>query len=76
MCDQVFGLISSDHAQSIVWKGGNEDVSMDADDQESDRLFTFEVSKTKEQEESVTTRTGFQVGTALSCRQSGLTFCR
>ena len=61
MCDQVVCLISPDHAQSIVWKDGDEDVSMDSDDEESDRLFTFEVSKTNEQEESVTSRPGFNV---------------
>lgn len=61
-CDQVIGLISPDHAQTIVWNDEDEDVFTDEDNEESDRLFTFEVSKTNEQEESVIARAGFQVG--------------
>ncbi|KAH7910222.1 hypothetical protein BJ138DRAFT_1127056 [Hygrophoropsis aurantiaca] len=61
ICDQISALISSDHAQSIVW---NEDrdinTSLDVDSDETDRLFTFEVAKTNEQEESVTVRPGFR----------------
>ena len=34
---------------------------MDDEEDESDRLFTFEVEKTKDQEENVTTRPGYQV---------------
>ena len=61
MCDQVIALISSEHADKIVWSG-EEAGLMDADDDdESDRLFNFEVAKTNEQEETVTTRPGFQV---------------
>ncbi|KAH7907394.1 hypothetical protein BJ138DRAFT_1014577, partial [Hygrophoropsis aurantiaca] len=61
ICDQVTALISSDHAQSIVWNEDQDiDASLDADNDETDRLFTFEVAKTNEQEESVTVRPGFQ----------------
>lgn len=61
MCDQVTVLISPEHAEAMVWgdSDNNEDDS-DLDD-ESDRLFTFEVAKTKEQEENVSMRPGFQV---------------
>ena len=66
MCDQVVSLISSEHAQTILWSeedGENEDdVNMlDVDQDESDRMFTFEVAQTNEQEESVTVREGFKV---------------
>ncbi|KAG2116835.1 hypothetical protein DEU56DRAFT_984883 [Suillus clintonianus] len=62
MCDQVIALISSEHAQSIVWNDQeSEDAVMDpdGDHDESSRLFTFEVSKTNEQEEAVKSRQGF-----------------
>ena len=38
-----------------------EDFIMELEDENSDRLFTFEVAKTNEQEEDVTVRTGFKV---------------
>ncbi|KAH7918945.1 hypothetical protein BV22DRAFT_1041330 [Leucogyrophana mollusca] len=61
ICDQVVALISSSHAQSIVWNEEQlDDASLDVDNDETDRLFTFEVAKTNEQEESVTVRQGFQ----------------
>ncbi|KAG2136644.1 hypothetical protein DEU56DRAFT_356200 [Suillus clintonianus] len=63
MCDQVIALISSEHAQSIVWNDQeSEDTVMDPDEghDESSRLFTFEVSKTNEQEEAVKSRPGFK----------------
>ena len=66
MCDQVTVLISPEHAEAMVWgdSDNNEDDS-DLDD-ESDRLFTFEVAKTKEQEENVSMRPGFQVSPPAS----------
>ena len=54
-------LVSHGDAESIVWHDDKEDDAMDDEEDESDRLFTFEVEKTKEQEENVTTRPGFQV---------------
>ncbi|KZV70579.1 hypothetical protein PENSPDRAFT_665019 [Peniophora sp. CONT] len=60
LADQVVALISDAHAERLVWKEAasvDEDASSDED--ESDRLFTFQVSKTVAQEESVTARTGF-----------------
>lgn len=58
----MFSLISSEHAKKIVWSEEEEPCSADAANDESDRLFTFEVAKTNEQEETVTVRPGFQVG--------------
>jgi hypothetical protein len=62
MCDQVVALISSEHANTIVWNEGDEaDCFLDTENDESDRLFAFEVAQTNEQEETVTFRPGFQV---------------
>ncbi|KAJ6534677.1 hypothetical protein DFH09DRAFT_932195, partial [Mycena vulgaris] len=58
--DQVTCLISPEHARAIVWNDEAEDLPMDIDE-ESDRLFTFEVAKTNEQDEDVSVRPGFTV---------------
>lgn len=68
MCDQVVSLISPEHAQTILWNEEgdddlNDDIEMDHD--ESDRIITFEVAQTNEQEESVTLREGFKVNPYL-----------
>ncbi|KIJ05810.1 hypothetical protein PAXINDRAFT_20962 [Paxillus involutus ATCC 200175] len=62
MCDQVVALISSEHARTIVWNENDEDDNdgMEVDQDESDRMFTFEVAQTNDQEESVTVREGFK----------------
>ena len=68
MCDQVVALLSPDHFTSIVWndEGGESDSnSEDIDAGDSERLFTFEVAKTNEQEESAISRPGFQVRLTL-----------
>jgi hypothetical protein len=44
--------------------------SVDMDDGDTDRLFTFEVAKTNEQEESAITRPGFQVSLLCSLHKS------
>jgi len=62
MCDQIVALISPEHAEGITWADDNDDyTSTDADIEESDRVFKFEVAKTKEQEENVSVQPGFQV---------------
>jgi hypothetical protein len=53
--------MSAKQQQSIVWNDDSETEAMDIDDEPSDRLFSFEVSKTNEQEEGVTVRPGFNV---------------
>ena len=66
MCDQVVALISADHSESIVWNDEDRDSeSIDMDVGDSERLFTFEVAKTNEQEESAVARPGFQVTPTL-----------
>ncbi|KAI9511011.1 hypothetical protein F5148DRAFT_1274479 [Russula earlei] len=63
ICDQVVALLSEEFSASLVW--GNEDsdsdsVDMDPGDDDS-RLFTYEVEKRNEQEESAVLRPGFQM---------------
>ncbi|KAI5994326.1 hypothetical protein EDD15DRAFT_2432753 [Pisolithus albus] len=61
MCDQVVALISSAHAQTIVWNdGGRADEARDEDD-EGDTIINCIVDRTTEQEESVQVREGFKV---------------
>lgn len=69
MCDQVVSLISPEHAQTILWsEDDSEDEDMlEVDHDESDRMFTFEVAQTNEQEETVAIRKGFKVSSTLLC---------
>jgi hypothetical protein len=62
MCDQVVALLSAENSASIVWgdKDSNEE-SIDIDAGDEDRLFTFEVARQNEQEESAVSRPGFLV---------------
>ena len=53
--------MSPEQEKSIVWSDEPDTEAMDIDDEQSDRLFSFEVSKTNEQEEGVTVRPGFSV---------------
>lgn len=64
MCDQVMALISPEHAQSIAWNEQECDdaiMNINEDQDESSRMFTFEVTKTNEREEAVKSRPGFMV---------------
>jgi hypothetical protein len=62
MCDQVVALLSADHSASIVWSDEcGDSSSMDIDAEDSERLFTFEVARTNEQDETAISRPGFQV---------------
>jgi hypothetical protein len=61
LCDQVLCLISEKHADKLVWKT-YADQGMADEDEDTERLFSFKVSKTNEQEESVNWRAGFEVG--------------
>jgi hypothetical protein len=72
MCDQVVALLSGEHSASLVWgdeDGDTESVDMD-DAGDDDRLFTYEVSKRNEQEESAVSRPGFQVMPSSAERKS------
>jgi hypothetical protein len=62
MCDQVIVLLSREYSSSIVWGNGDIDTeSIDMYTGNTDRRFTFEVSKRNEQEEGAVARPGFQV---------------
>ncbi|KAJ7087696.1 hypothetical protein C8R43DRAFT_1244821 [Mycena crocata] len=65
ICDQVICLISSEHAQSIVWSDEAEDAVTSEATNKSRRLYKFKVEKTNEQEETVTVRPGFELKTTL-----------
>lgn len=46
----------------MIWSNPvNDDQLSESDEDDTDRLFTFEVAKTKEQEEGVSVRQGFEV---------------
>ncbi|KAJ7698920.1 hypothetical protein B0H17DRAFT_1049693 [Mycena rosella] len=64
IADQVTCLISPEHARAIVWNPEAEVLPMDVDE-ESDRLFTFEVAKTNEQDEDVSVHPGFIMNTPI-----------
>ena len=67
LCDQVVALLSAEHTASIVWGDkDDDDEPMDVDAGDDDRLFTYEVAKRNEQEESASSRPGFQVITSAS----------
>lgn len=62
IADQTMCLVSQTHAKAIVWSdSSSEELMVEMDDDENDRLFTFEVAKTNEQEESVNFRSGIRV---------------
>jgi len=64
--DQLYCLVSSDHASSLVWAEDiQEELEIERDNEKSDRLFTFEVMKTNEQEENVVPRPGISVRVSL-----------
>ena len=60
-------MLSDEHAQAIVWRKDEDSIDdEDPDDDDTDRLFAFEVSKTNEQEEGVTSKDGFEVSMSSS----------
>ncbi|THH11646.1 hypothetical protein EW145_g511 [Phellinidium pouzarii] len=65
--EQIMVLISDVHGQALVWEdpgsAGDDNASslaFDDIEEETDRLFAFEVSKANEQEEKVQIRPGFK----------------
>jgi len=69
LCSQVHCLISDEDGERIVWKHehehGSEHGEQDSDDENdvasSDRLYTFTVAVTNEQEEIAIINEGFTV---------------
>ena len=69
LCDQLVCLLSAEHSQAIVWGDGVDDqadASLELENDDSDRLFNFEVAKTHEQEENVIARQGYQVRNSIT----------
>jgi hypothetical protein len=66
----MVALLSKEHAGTLILNDGinDEDVSEvdEGLDDDDDRLFTFEVQKTKEEEESVLLFPGFTVTSMLT----------
>ena len=64
LCDQLVCLLSAEHSQAMVW--GDEiddpdDASVDAESDDSDRLYDYMVAKTIEKEDNIVARQGFTV---------------
>lgn len=65
--DQIICLMSPDQSQAFVWDHDEKEDDVDTplyegeDEGNEDRLFTFEITQTNEQEEGVVSRPGFQV---------------
>ncbi|KAG8920080.1 hypothetical protein FRC02_001178, partial [Tulasnella sp. 418] len=69
---QIRALISREYADTIVWKGADEEMDCDQDDYHEgdsddddanhERFFKFEVSRTTEQEEGADIYPGFEFG--------------
>jgi hypothetical protein len=60
-------LVSQEHAEKLVWKTSDGHVVLDQDE-DSDRLYPFEVSKTNEQDDNVNWHAGFEVGSSILAR--------
>jgi hypothetical protein len=57
-------LVAPEHACRIVWKAEEDSSTADVDEEgedDDDRMFSFEVAKTKEQDEDVQSKPGFVV---------------
>jgi len=66
LCDQLVCLISDEHSANLVWKDDQLNQSDDDEEPESfeayDRLFTFSVEQTTEEQETAVAKKGFTVG--------------
>jgi hypothetical protein len=63
ICDQVIALLSSKHSASIVWddEGNDSSDTGSVEMGDPDRLVTFVVEETADQENGARLRPGFQV---------------
>ncbi|KAF7308999.1 VWFA domain-containing protein [Mycena kentingensis (nom. inval.)] len=73
--DQLVCLISPEHAQSIVWIDEPENMQLELEDEGADRMYTFEVEKTHEQEEDVSVRPGFNTQSSIIAFSPGHVAC-
>jgi hypothetical protein len=77
ICDQIIALLSSEHSTTIVWNDEESDTeSVDVSTCEFDRVYSFEVTETNEQEESAVSYPGFQVPFLSVCAKPHLTYLR
>lgn len=61
-------LISPEHSRALVWNDEHDTGPQDDEDESAERverMFTFEVAKVKEEEESIAPCPGFTVGSCL-----------
>ncbi|KAG8854044.1 hypothetical protein FRB91_004122 [Serendipita sp. 411] len=74
LCDQVVCLISDEHSQNLEWKEDTA-IAIPDDDPETesqdlyDRLFSFSVKQTNDQEETVTAKEGFTLKHTIIAEQ-------
>jgi len=62
ICDQIIALLSPEHSTTIVWNDEESDSeSVDVSTCEFDRVYSFEVAETNEQEENAVSYPGFQM---------------
>ncbi|CAE6353001.1 unnamed protein product, partial [Rhizoctonia solani] len=67
LSDQIIALVSKDQADAFVWESSSANLDASAEDDVDDdgdgdeRMFTFKVQKSEDQEENVTSSPGFQV---------------
>ena len=62
ICDQIVALLSPEHSKSILWNDDDSDAeSVDMSTCEFDRVYSFEVAETNDQEENAVSYPGFQV---------------
>ncbi len=62
ICDQIIALLSPEHSTTIIWNDEESDAeSVDMSAGDFDRVYTFEVTETNEQEENAVSYPGFQV---------------
>ena len=67
----MVALISDQHSERLVFDNDTEDVDVDFDDSnavdDSDRVFSFEVQQTRQQEDSASAGEGFKVMSMDHC---------
>lgn len=69
LSDQIISPVSKEQAELFVWDSGSHNPEASAqeddvygdDDDDDERMFTFEVQKSEDQEENVTAKPGFKV---------------
>jgi hypothetical protein len=76
--DQILALFSDDESRHCDWNSDADydeaELAHESEEENLDRLFSFEVSKTLEQEEDVTSRQGFTVCSPLLRGSTELTY--